>query len=70
MHYELERLSVTSRWLKPTGKSGRKHKLLSEAQRDAAIARDRGSVVRIVQVTEDGKREVVETGDKGQWSKP
>jgi hypothetical protein len=59
MHYELERLSVTGRWLKPTGKSGKKHKLLSEAQREAAIARNRGSLVRIVRVTDDGSRMVV-----------
>jgi hypothetical protein len=57
---ELERLSVTGRWLRPTGKLGKKYKLLSEAQREAAIARDRGSVVRIVRVTDDGSRMVVE----------
>jgi hypothetical protein len=60
MHYEIERLSVTGRWLRPTGKSGKKHKLLSEAQREAAIARDRGSVVRIVRVADDGLRTVAE----------
>ena len=60
MHYELERLSVTGRWLRRTGKSGKKYKLLSEAQREAAVARDRGSLVRIVRVTDDGSRMVVE----------
>jgi hypothetical protein len=60
VHHELERLSVTGRWLRPTGRSGRKYKLLSEAPREAAIARDRGSVVRIVRVTDDGSRMVVE----------
>jgi hypothetical protein len=60
MHHELERLSVTGRWLRPTGRSGKKYKLLSEAQREAAIARNRGSVVRIVRVTDDGSRMVVE----------
>ena len=61
MHHELERLSVTGRWLRPTGRrSGKKYKLLSEAQREAAIARDRGSLVRIVRVTDDGSRMVVE----------
>jgi hypothetical protein len=61
VHYELERLSVTGRWLRPTGRSGKKYKLLSEAWREAAIARDRGSVVRIVRVTtDDGSRMVVE----------
>jgi hypothetical protein len=39
--------------------SGKKYKLLSEAQREAAIARDRGSVVRIVRVTDEGSRMVV-----------
>ena len=43
-----------------TGRSGKKYKLLSEAQREAAIARDRGSLVRIVRVTDDGSRMVVE----------
>ena len=60
MHHELERLSVTGRWLSRTSKSGKKYKLLSEAQREAAIARDRGSVVRIIQVADDGSRMVVE----------
>jgi hypothetical protein len=60
MHYEIERLSVTGRWLRPTGKSGKKHKLLSEALREAATARDRGSVVRIIRVADDGLRTVVE----------
>jgi hypothetical protein len=61
VHHELERLSVTGRWLRPTGRSGKKYKLLSEAQREAAVARDRGSVVRIVRVTtDDGSRMVVE----------
>jgi hypothetical protein len=60
VHYELERLSVTGRWLRRTGKSGKKYKLLSEAQQEAAIARDRGSLVRIVRVTDDGSRMVVE----------
>jgi hypothetical protein len=60
MHYEIERLSVTGRWLRPTGKSGKKHKLLSEAQREATIARDRGSVVRIIRVADDGLRMVTE----------
>jgi hypothetical protein len=59
VHYELERLSVTGRWLGRTGRSGKKYKLLSEAQLEAAIARDRGSVVRIIRVTEEGGREVV-----------
>jgi hypothetical protein len=60
VHHELERLSVTGRWLRPTGRSGKKYKLFSEAQREAAIARDRGSLVRIVRVTDDGSRMVVE----------
>jgi hypothetical protein len=59
VHYELERLSVTGRWLRPTGRSGKKYKLLSEAQREAAIARARGSVARIVRVADDGLRTVV-----------
>ena len=46
--------------LRRTGKSGKKYKLLSEAQREAAIARNRGSLVRIVRVTDDGSRMVVE----------
>jgi hypothetical protein len=60
VHHKLERLSVTGRWLRSTGRSGKKYKLLSEAQREAAIARDRGSVVRIIQVADDGSRMVVE----------
>jgi hypothetical protein len=60
VHHELERLSVTGRWLRPTGRSGKKYKLLSEAQLEAVIARGRGSVVRIVRVTDDGSRMVVE----------
>jgi hypothetical protein len=60
VHYELERLSVTGRWLRPTGRSGKKYKLLSEAQREAVIARNRGSVVRIVRVADDGSHMVVE----------
>ncbi len=60
MHYEIERLNMVGHWLKPTGKSGKKYKLLSEAQREAAIARNRGSLVRIVRVADDGSRMVVE----------
>ena len=60
MHYEIERLSVTGRWLRPTGKSGKKYKLLSEAQQEAVFARDRGSVVRIIRVADDGLRTVVD----------
>ena len=60
MHYEIERLNMAGNWLRPAGKSGKKYKLLSEAQREAAIARDRGSLVRIVRVTDDGSRMVVE----------
>jgi hypothetical protein len=60
VHYEFERLSVTGRWLRPTGRSGKKYKLLSEAQRDAAVARERGSMVRILRVTDDGLRTVME----------
>ncbi len=60
MCYEIERCSVTGRWLKPTGKSGKKYKLLSDGQREAAAVRGRGSVARIVRVTDDGSREVVE----------
>jgi hypothetical protein len=59
VYHELERLSVTGRWLKTSGRSVKKYKLLSEAQREAAIARDRGSVVRIIRVTEEGGREVM-----------
>ena len=32
MHYEVERCSVTGRWLKPSAKSRKKYKLLSNAQ--------------------------------------
>jgi hypothetical protein len=60
MHYEIERLSMAGRWLKPTGKSGKKYKLLSDAQPEAAIVKGRGSVVRIVRVADDGSRTVVE----------
>jgi hypothetical protein len=60
MHYEIERCSVTGRWLKPTGKSGKNYKLLGNAQLEAAVVRDRGSVVRIVRVDSDGSRTVVE----------
>jgi hypothetical protein len=60
VHHELERLSVTGRWLRPTGRSGKKYKLLSEVEREAAIARNRGSVVRIVRIADDGSRMVVE----------
>jgi hypothetical protein len=31
MHYEVERLSMAGNWLKP-GKTGKKYKLLSDAQ--------------------------------------
>jgi hypothetical protein len=60
MHYEVERLNMASRWLKPRGRAGKKHKSLSDAQLEAAAARDRGSVARIVQVADDGSRTVVE----------
>jgi hypothetical protein len=60
VHYELERLSVTGRWLRSPGRSGKKYKLLSETQLEAASARGRGSVVRIVRVTDDRSRMVVE----------
>ena len=60
MQYEVERLSIAGRWLKPTGRSGKKYKLLSDAQLEAAAMRGRGSVVRIVRVADDGSREVVE----------
>jgi hypothetical protein len=60
MHYEIERLSIADRWLKPTGRSGKKYKLLSDAQLEAAAMRGRGSVVRIVGVTDNGSRTVVE----------
>jgi hypothetical protein len=60
VHHELERLSVTGRWLRPTDRSGKKYKLLSDAQIETASARGRGSVVRIVRVADDGSRMVVE----------
>jgi hypothetical protein len=60
VHHELERLSVTGRWLKSSSRSVKKYKLLSEAQLEAAIARGRGSLVRIVRVADDGSHEVVE----------
>jgi hypothetical protein len=60
MHYEVERLSIADRWLKPTGRSGKKYKSLSDAQLEGAAMRGRGSVVRIVRVADDGSREVVE----------
>ncbi len=60
MHYEIERFSMVGRWLKPAGTSVKKYKLLSDAQREAAAVRGRGSVVRIVRVADDGSREVVE----------
>jgi hypothetical protein len=60
VHYEIERFSIAGRWLRPTGKSGRKYKLLGEAQLEAELVRGRGSVVRIVRVTDDGSRMVVE----------
>ena len=63
MHYEVERLSMAGRWLKPTGKSGKKYKLLSDTQVEAAVVRDRGSLVRIIRVADDGSREVVETNE-------
>ena len=59
MHYEVERLSMTGHWLKPTGRSGKKYKSISDAKLEAAAIRGRGSVVRIVRVTEEGGREVV-----------
>ena len=60
MHYEIERLSMADRWLKPTGKAGKKYKLLSDAQLEAAAMRGRGSVARIMRVADDGSRTVVE----------
>jgi hypothetical protein len=63
MHYEIERFSMVGRWLKPAGTSVKKYKLLSDAQLEATIVRDRGSMVRIVRVANDGSREVVETGE-------
>jgi hypothetical protein len=59
MHYEIERLSMAGRWLKP-GKTVKKYKLLSDAQLEAVIVRGRGSVARIVRVADDGSRTVVE----------
>ncbi len=56
MHYEVERLNMAGRWLR----LGKKYKLLSNAQLEAAVMRGRGSVVRIVRVAYDGSREVVE----------
>jgi hypothetical protein len=35
MHYEVERLSMAGNWLKP-GKTGKKYKLLSDAQLNRA----------------------------------
>ena len=64
MHYEVERCSVTGRWLKTNdNRWAKKYKLLSDAQREAAAVRGRGSVVRIVRVADDGSREVVETDE-------
>jgi hypothetical protein len=60
MHYKIERLNIAGRWLKARSGEGRKHKLLSDAQLEAAVARERGSVVRVVRVMQDGSREVVE----------
>ena len=60
MHYEIERLSVTGRWLKTSGKTVKKYKLLSDAQLEAAAVKGRGSVVRIVRVADDRSRKVVE----------
>jgi hypothetical protein len=60
VHYEVERLSMAGHWLKLNGKSGKKYKLLSNVQLEAAVVRSRGSVVRIVQVADDGLRTVVE----------
>jgi hypothetical protein len=62
MHYEVERLNLTGRWLKTSGRSAKKYKLLGNAQLEATVMRARGSVVRIVRVTDDGEREVVEAG--------
>ena len=63
MHYELERLSMTGRWLKTNDRWTKKYKLLIDAQLGAAAVRGRGSVVRIVRVADDGSREVVETDE-------
>jgi hypothetical protein len=60
MHYEVERLSVAGHWLRTSGRSVKKYKLLSDAQLEAASVRGRGSVVRIVRVADDGLRIVVE----------
>jgi hypothetical protein len=60
MHYELERLSMTGRWLKTNDRWTKKYKLLSNAQLEATAVRGRGSVVRIIRVADDGSREVVE----------
>jgi hypothetical protein len=59
MHYEVERLSMAGNWLK-LGKTGKKYKLLSDAQLEAAAVKGRGSVVRIVRVADDRSRKVVE----------
>jgi hypothetical protein len=59
VHYEIERLNLEGRWLK-TGKWTKKHKLLSDAQLEAAIVKGRGSVARIIRIADDGSREVVE----------
>jgi hypothetical protein len=56
MHYEVERLNLAGHWIR----SGGNYKLLTDAKRQATAARERGSVVRIVRVAEDGAREVVE----------
>jgi hypothetical protein len=50
---------MAGNWLKP-GKTGKKHKLLSDAQLEAATVKGRGDVVRIVQVADDRSRKVVE----------
>jgi hypothetical protein len=63
MHYEVERLSMAGCWLKMNDRRAKKYKLLSDAQREAAAVRGRGSVVRIVRVADDGLREVVETNE-------
>ena len=59
MHYEVQRLNMAGRWLKP-GNTAKKYKSLGDAQLEAAAARGRGSVVRIVRVADDGSREVAE----------
>ncbi len=63
MHYEIERRSVTGRWLKVGTKLVKKYKFLSDAQLEAAVVRGRGSVVRIIRVANDGSREMVETDE-------